>query len=474
MPPVDRSQPQISQEIENALLDEKSDADISNGTVLKDLIDVVASQLADAYSELETARLQTSVKNFDSISADALSQMALNWGVLRAAATKATGTVTFQSKTQPASRVTIIKNTVVKTLSEPDGSVIKYTTDSEVSLETTATLNPLTGYYEVDAAVTAQVAGTGSHVGVNSLVALDSKITGIDYITNKEAINNAEDEDDNETLADSLRDATDGTNLGTPDGIKEAILTQFGSTNILGVAVIGPYDSDNERAQYRNEVDVPIIPGTDALSFTSTLTTNGTDTVLFTDKRPVKTVTSVVGTTNGTNYQRNSDYGFDQDTGPVYGYSSRAFDGICWFPGRVLGPGVEITVQGTYTKRVRDTQDFLDDPARKYLTGDLLAKEAQKVLIDITLSATAESGVDRTQLATDISTAITEALADYELGDDILEDDIIKIVEEVAGVDGVDIPLTTLKKSTALSGSDDIDITAREYARAGTLSVSVS
>lgn len=478
---IGKSQPQISQEMAAKLTEDaqQPDADVSNGTVTRDLLDVVATELSNAYVELETARQNASLKNTDAISADAMSQIAIqNYAVLRTPATYAAGTVTFQARSLPASDVVIPAGTIIQTRELIDGTKIQYTTDSVVTLATTATLNSLTGFYEVDAAVTASAAGVDSHVGVNSLTELYNPIAGVNTLTNKSAINNAVDQEDNEDMAGKILEKTAGSQLGTATGYQALILAQF-PNYVSAVKLIGPLDSDNLRVQFGNEVDVSVVTldattySMNALSFTATLTTNGTDNTRFTINRPVLTVTSVVGTTSGRNYVSNTDYGFSHDTAVVYGYSTQSFDGLCWF-GQAPGPGLQLSVQGTYNKIVRDVQEYLDDPNRKYITGDLLVKEAQKIQIDIAASVTADSGVDRTQLETDIETALVSALNDYELGDDVLEDDIINTIQNVSGVLAVGVPLTTLKKSTEASGSDTVTILKTEYARTGTMTISVS
>lgn len=469
-----KNQQQLSEDLATSFTadDQQTDADISNGTVNRDLMDIAATKTADAYLALEETRLSSSLKNADSISVDALSQYAMNFDVLRAAATKATGTVTFQAVVKPTSNIGIPGGTLIFTQPLLDGTVITYTTDADATLATTATKNPLNGLYEVDVSVTASTAGTASHIGMNSLTVLPNRIAGISSITNKVAISNATDDDTNAVLATSIRTKTSSNILGTPSGYEEAILAAF-PDDVTGVAIVGPFDPDNLRAQYGNEVDVPII-STDATSFTEVLTTGGSNLSPFVTSKPVLTVTSVVGATNGTNYRLNVNYGFNNDTSTVYGFSTQSLDALCWFPGQVPGPGVRLNVQGTKDAVVAAVQAYLDVPTRHYVTSGLLVKIGQEVPIDISVAVSTDSGSDRDEIATNVVAAITDALNAYALGTDVLEDDIVDIVNTVSGVFSVDIPFTTLRKSSDTDSSSSITIRAQEYARPGTITVSTA
>lgn len=481
MPPIGLNQNQISQqEAELYTADTaQPDADISNGTVNKDVMDVISIQLATAYLQLETARLTASLKNNGIFTADAMSQTALNFGVLIAPATAATGTVTFQAKTKPTSTIYIPIGTLVYTKPLIDGTFLIYNTRANATMDSTATLNPLNSLYEVDVTVQALVTGTGSNVGLNALTVLPNRISGIYSVTNKAAINNATDKDTNQVVADNILSQTAGVDLGTVQGYKDLITDQF-TTQISGVDVVSPFNADNLRVQYGNEVDIPVI-SVDAISFTvnatcftTIITTNGSPITYLTDNRPTLSISSVVGTTNGYNYNLNVDYGFSHDTSAVYGYSTRSFDGLCWFPNKQPGVGLKLSITGTYDQTVNQIQAFLNDPTKAYITGDLLVKTAQKIPIDIDITVSALSGFDRTQLKTNVISAITAAFRQYTLGQDILEDDIIDTVNLVPGVAFINVPFTTLKKSTDTVSANAVNLRLQEYAGIGTLTVTVN
>lgn len=467
------NQPQLSDEISADYTAETAqpNADSSGGTVNRDIIDVSANQIAKAYLALDAAQQTASLKNAVTTSADALSQYAMNFDVLVAPPSKATGTVIFRAIKLPTYPISLPIGTVVQTLPESNGSVTKYTTSQDAVFPIDAPFNPITGYYEVEVAIEAENSGTSEHVGANALIALPLRINGISSVANDLPISNASDGDTNTDIATNVRAKTAGTDLATPSGYVTLIKNAF-TNNVFSAAIVGPYDTDNKRVEFYNEVDVPIISAVNAQSFTTILTSSGSQQTYFSTERPVVSVSSVVGTTNGVNYAANVDYSFLPDTSTVYGYSTRSFDALSWIT--FMGPGVELSVQGTRYGMVGLVQDFLNDPEKRYITGNILVREAQKILIDITTSVAADAGVDRTQLQTDISTALNNALAAYAQGDDVLEDDILQIIDAVDGVQYVE-PLTVFKKSTdSVNADNTIIIRAQEYARLGTLTLTIS
>lgn len=468
------NQGQISQEIADSYTDPslQPDADVSNGTVHRDLIDVSASQITTAYAALEAARQAASLKNEASADPVGLSRFALNFDVLAAPATAATGTVTFQATVRPHAPIGIPANTLVQTQPLPDGTIILYLTTAEAALLPSAQENPLNGHYEVDVPVAALLPGTASQVGVNSLTVLPNRIAGISSVVNKGAIVNAYDGDTNDALSSAVLAKTAGSLLGTPSGYAELLLRTFPG-DIQSVALVGPLDPQNTRVQYGNEVDVPIV-STNAASFTALLTADGGPTTKFSATRPVISVSSVVGATNGVNYARGTDWAFNRDTGAVYGFSAQSFDALCWFPGRQVGQGVRLAVQGTYDAAVSEAQAFLNEPTVNYITGGLLVKSAQQVLVNVSVSVLAISGVDRLQLQSAVQAAIATALSAYGLGQDVLEDDLINVINAVPGVFSVVIPFTSLSTAASPANSDSVAITTYQYARAGSIIASVS
>jgi hypothetical protein len=475
MPVIATNQGQVAQDIATAYQALQALADATNGTVQRDLVDASAGQIALAYQALETAREAASLRNVASMDPNALSQFALNFDVLVAPATAATGTVTLASTVPPQSSISIPIGTLVQTQPFPNGTIIQYQTTAAATLTVGTAQNPLTGLYEVNVPVAAVLTGTAYQVGAGALTVLPNRVAGITRSTNKQATGNAYDGDTNATAATNILAKTLGSQIATPAGYQALLLATFPGA-ITGVAVVPPTDPTNGRVQYGNEVDLPII-SVNQLSFTAVLTTSGSITTPFTATRPVLSVSSVTGTTNGSNYLQFTDWGFQRDTAAVYGFSTMSFDALCWFPGGQLGtqpgPGLNLTVQGVYDAGVSLAQQFLLQPTVDYVTGSLLVKSAQKVLINVSVAVSALSGTDRGSLASSVTAALTAALNAYSLGQSVQQDDLINVIDSVAGVASIGVPFTLLNTG-AQPTSNVVNVTKYNYARPGAISVTVN
>ena len=471
---IGKSQAQISQDMADILTsaDQQPDADVSNGSVNRDIIDVTAIQLADAYTQLENARVNASLQNAAQISIDSLSQIALNFDVLQTQATNATGEVVFQAIAQPSRRIDIPIDTILRTSPIAGEEMVEYRTTENAIMDASAAYNPLTGYYEVTVPVKALYAGTAYNVGMESITVMPNRIVGVDFVANPDPINNAADADSNTAVANGILAKTKDNALGTASGIKGAILVAF--PDLLGVEIVTPFDADNGRVQFGNEVDVPIITPSSS-TFQETLAALGSGKTRLDLGRPATTISSVVNKNTLSPYSPSTDYTFVQDQSVVYGYSNRSFDSLSWFPGKEPTLGTELVITGVYSPWVSEVQGYLNDPTRHAVTTDLRVKNAQQVNIDVSMTVTAISGTDRVELSNILRTAIINSLNTYVLGFDVLEDDIIRLVDSFSQVYFVSTPLDVVKKSSSFYPliNQSISIRKQEFARPGTITVVV-
>lgn len=448
--------------------------DTSAGTVNLDIIDPVAQQVSDAYTSIENTRLLTSWQDAgsDAVTIDGMSPIGLNLDVYALGATKATGTVYFQKATQPTVIVDFPIGTVVRTQPDTDVSTIKFVTTTAARLSPDTTLNPENRRYEVSATVEAVVAGSDGNVGPGSIDTLDTPNRNIDTLTNKEATTGGSDAEDTEAYAARLRAATSSIGLGTEAGYATTLQSLF--SDIEQIKIAGPGDSALVREEFGNEADIYLV-GASYSTFTNVLYVSGADFEYLTT-HPATVVSSVVGTTTGINYVLGTDVRFDQDTSAVYGGSTKAFDKITWLSGTRPGTGQNISVTGQYSLLVNNVQDYLDRDDARFVTSDILAKEATRVGIVITATASALSGYDRTTLESNIQSALIDGLTEYNMGTDVNQSDIVSMIGNVEGVDKVGIPLTELRKTTEDSGTldDPVSITTAQYARYQSSTITVS
>ncbi len=452
--------------------DQGEPADVSPGTVNRDLIDSVASQVSSAFDEIESVRLFQSLKNADLVSSDGLSQIGLTYDVVRLDATKATGTVYFQRKTVPTKIIDFPIGTVVQTTTSATGATTKFVTLTAAQLSTTTTQNPANRLWEASASIIAVVAGSAGNVGPGAINQLETINRNIDSIVNKEATTGGEDVEANTDFATRIRAKTAGSSVGTESGYISKLKETFAI--LTDVAVAGPGDPAMVRDQFGNEIDI-YLRGSSNASFQDIMLASGqtTDNIAT---APVAAITSVVGTTTGTIYAVGTDVVLTPDTGPVYGYSTNAFDKLTWQTSNRPWAGQRITVTGEYDVVVNQVQDYLDSDDNRFVTADTLAKAGARIGIVVQASAVSFAGYDRTTLATTVQTALSDGLTQYALGQDVLQSDIVNIISSVAGIDEVSIPLTELRRSTDASGtvSDSITINKNNYARLNSATITVT
>lgn len=90
----------------------------------------------------------------------------------------------------------------------------------------------------------------------------------------------------------------------------------------------------------------------------------------------------------------------------------------------LFGEVLDITY--TYDKKVGDAQTAIEEV--RPLTDDIVVKQANQVLIDVELTVVSDSQYTDTELKTRISTAISQLLSKYMLGDFLDQSDIIAAI----------------------------------------------
>lgn len=443
-------------------------ADTLMGTAFRDWIETFASRLAVMYEDLDDIIDYSSLQNATSMSADGLSDFARNFGVTRIAPTKATGTVRFKSAIQPTAGINIPLGTKVRTIAD-EGVYIEFQTTEIASLEPTASTDE-EGYYYVDVLIEAVNTGISSNVGEDTLVVMSYPINGIEYVTNLDATSGGTDEESAEALRDRILSTTSRSILGTRTGYISVIKDQF--PTLVDVDVVGPDDEDMERDVYGGSIDIQII-GVDAQPFTQISRYYEVQPNIYFDQPPIINISSIQGTTTLTNFIPEVDYRFVKDTSRIYGYSTRAFDYVEWLEGGSKpGNSQQVTIVGNYDKMVVDVYNFITDPTKRFVTADILVKQALLVPIYVECSVTVFPGYSKEDLKTLIEDTIIDGITNLGLGDNVEQADIVSWIYDVDGVDEVALPFTTL--STIPSGGvSDISIKKYQYPRVVFVDVAV-
>lgn len=471
---ISKSQQESAQNIINnyAALVNGNDADTSSGTVNRDLIDTVGNQVSSVYSSIESVRLLNSLKDAASVTIDGLSPIGLNFGVVAMGATTATGTVWFQKATAPTLIIDFPVGTVVRTQKDITGSSIKFVTTTAAQLSPNTTVNPLNRRYEVSASIVAVLSGSVGNVGPGAINTLDTPNRNIDTVTNKVSTSGGTDSEDPVSYAARIRASTSEFSLGTKAGYISTLLSIF--PDIQQIAIAGPGDAALIRAQFGNEADIYLV-GASYATFTDTIFYSGQGFEYFKTK-PVVSVSTVVGTTTGTAFVLGTDVSFTQDTSLVYGGSVKAFDKLTWISSNRPAVGQNYSVTGQYSLLVNNVQNYLNSENNRFVTADILAKQAQRIGIVVSASVSAFSGYDRTTLKNNIQSALINGLTNYNMGQSVEQSDVVALIGNVKGVAKVGIPLTELRKTTDPQGTltDPISIATSSYARIDQTNVIVS
>jgi len=103
------------------------------------------------------------------------------------------------------------------------------------------------------------------------------------------------------------------------------------------------------------------------------------------------------------------------------------------------------TVTYTVNSMVGNVQNALDPST--HITADILAKEALATGVDITATIALHQGQVQTTMDSAVRTALARFFGSVGLGQSVRQSDIIRVIEDVAGVSYVEVPLTHMAKS---------------------------
>jgi uncharacterized phage protein gp47/JayE len=147
-------------------------------------------------------------------------------GVERGDGQEATGSVTF---TTVSSFTQIPEGTSVATQPDGDGNIIEYTTDTDV--------NTASGDTEVSVPITAVEVGVESNVGSGQVTYLPSPPTGVQAVSNTEAILGGENPETNDELRTRAKNAIfDKSGGGTAAGVRGYVESNTEDVTTVSVA----------------------------------------------------------------------------------------------------------------------------------------------------------------------------------------------------------------------------------------------
>ena len=465
MSTISKSQSQASSEIQSSYTDssQQPSADVSPGTVHRDIIDSVANEVSTTFSSINQTQLLASLQNALLVTPNALSAFGLNWDVIQGQAVAATGTVTFQKVIQPTININFPAGTVVQTAVNQQGATVQFVTTAAVAITPQTVYNPTDRAWEVTAPIVALVAGSAGNVGPGAVNQLATPNRNIDAVTNLFATSGGSDIQPNNVYAAAILAKTAGSTLGTAGGYQSSILANFPS--ITAVAVAGPGNPAMQRAQYGDEIDIYLL-GTSFSFYIESQLASGSSQDLLT-VHPTVSLSSVVGTTSGIHFVVGTDVTLLKDTSVVFGNSVNAFDYVQWLTTNRPGAGQTFTVSGFYDANVDAVQSYLNEPQVRFVTANILAKSATRVGLQISANITAESGVNRPTLVSQVQSAVVNGLTNFGLGQNVTQSTIVDIISAVSGVQEVTIPFNELAPTGSPLGTveDEIVVLSNAYPR---------
>jgi uncharacterized phage protein gp47/JayE len=389
----------------------------------------------------------------------AVVKFATNYGVTPLGATFATTTLRFFSTSN--ANVNIPINTVVTTAGL---SAIQYqTTIAIVNMPVTGP-DPITGLYYIDVSAQAVTAGTASAVPQNRLTVMSPIVAGLSQVTNTVPSSGGTDPESNASILSRCALALRGRELDTIPGLTLFAKSQIGVLDASTIPNSSPYMTRG----VGNQVDIRILGSnlqtyTDTFVYSAILIAQVGGIVL--SHQPVANVLSV--TVNSVLKTAGVDYNFVKDTGGFSG-SVLGVDKVVFL--NPLNPGDTVVIQYNYDSLMTTIQSALNLAANQIPNSDILIREAQELLIDITMHVVVFAGYDPTQVEATITSAVEAYFNALLLGAPpkglVPQSDIASVSANVAGVSYVDISNLSIDPAIGLS---DIPVTPIQYPRLNTL-----
>lgn len=401
--------------------------------------------------------LDTSDSAFDSLLKAALDHQGANVLVDRRPAQKATGIVSITRNsaiTIPEQTLTVPAGTIIST----SLSRIQYRVTKDTPYIQTFFDNEL-GFYTLVVPVEAVLAGTSGNAAADTITVLETSVPGFTGVTNKLAIANGLDEESDVDYADRIKTKISANNKGSEDGYKSLILDNIFTISNVSVIQAGDPEMTRDRGM-GGKVDIYL---REQLLATTTETYGYTGEIFRSLANvPVQSVISVIGDSGGDPshvFVEGVDWSFIPDSNIITKHSSRANDRIQWLGATIpnIGSGTpNYTVTLVYDSNVQLAQNLIDTPEESILNADVLVKEAEQVLIDISFTFFTKTGFSKSILTPTVQQAIESFVDGLKIDQSLFQSDIIKIVENIDGVRNVSLPFVVFNKTGDLTLVDEV------------------
>ncbi len=424
-----------------------SNADTKVGSILRDIfVDPVATSLAEAYSRVQEAALAQSP--LTAVNEDVV-VLGESLQIFRKPAAKGAGTVRFFRSTSPPGDINIPLGTTVATQATAASSAVSFITVEAATMLTAQAasyLNPDTGKYEIEVAISAVQGGTAGNKPANTIVAMIDSISGIEGCYNDTETVGGTDKETYGALRSRILDVIQGNNLGTKAGYLTEVTA---NTDVEEATVVTFSDPDAVRTDV-GTVDVFVkgtVLGNKVDTYSPAVAGNYPDFILRSQPwiysaatGSVDIISSVTGSLS-----MGVDFSMVKDSGS-YGGSIYGRDTVHWLVS-IDGSYGSLDISYNYNTLIATLQAEFDSDTKHIVGADVLAKDAIPIGIDVAMTVVVTTGYDPGTIATNVGDRTQDFINALAIGEDISEALLIAEVLTITGVDDVRVPLTTFQST---------------------------
>jgi hypothetical protein len=450
--------------IANGVNERDETIDTRIGPIRDLFIDPQANVLEQQNNRMVYLNKLSSLKYANDIVPDDLDGVVYNEGLVRYQGTSSVTTLTFSRVQAPTANIIIPVNFPVSTQSNPaTGSVVTFRTIETVTMYAASAsqyYNADTGRYEIDVEAASVATGLNTQVGAFTITVFRRNFPQFDFVTNKQPTTSGKSVETNADLADRYLLHIKGSQLSTPAGNKSFILDNFSTVDDVYVV----YGNDSYLTREQDDagaVDIWIKGETESTrSYTTTYP--GTEIVIELDRQPLNRVLTVSTTSGGgVTYVEGTDFEVITGLGE-FSYSNIGIDGIKFIAGGSHPDiGEDVTISYVYNSLIDTLDSYFKQEEYFSMGSDKLFRWAQPKDLYIEASLKVRVG-SPSSVSTLVRTAVLAYIEDLNLGEDVEEFDIDRVVSSVVGVDNWVYSILDVSGGTSVG---DITIGPNEYAR---------
>jgi len=453
---------EFSTMIANGINDRDQTIDTAIGSVRDLYIDPPAEVFEAQNDRIVYVNNLASLRYVEKLVPDDVDDIVFNEAIIRWDGSRSIAIVTFARTQTPTANLTVPVNFPLSTLVDPSTGVsINFRTIETQTMffaSPDAYYNAETEKYELDVLAASVSVGSETAVGSHTIKNMRRSLPGFDEVTNKSATTSGRGTETNREIADRYLLHVEGTNIGTPNGIKKYILNNFSTVSDAYIV----YGEDTYLTREQSDagpVDIWIM-GSSPVERTYTTSFPGVLTLIEVDRQPLISIKSVT-TTGGTTFTEGTD--FEVITGQgEYSYSNRGSDGIRFlssgsYPTAINDP---VYIVYEYNSLITTLTSFFTQPEWYSMGMDRLFRWAQAEYTEIESNLKVNAGNPNTIMSL-VRTRVLDYINNLKLGIDVEEFDIDSEVSKIYGVDN-----WTYETLAVLDGSGvaDLSIGPNKYA----------